>query len=294
MAKLKDENAQLKQQLNLPVQSPIETMNHQTPAMASTPYMGPNIQPSMYAGLADTDQFQGSHEAVASLLGLKQGLDNSTPVNIRTYNLDNVMLAPDRVEELFSEYFAHYHDFLPLLDPEKTPDAYQQDSKLLFWVIISIAARRFEADTQLIKNIGLPLSRLLWTTVSEVPQNYHVVKALCLLCTWPLPTSRTSTDPTFMLCGLMMRIAMQIGLHRPAHAKDFSRLPVHLREDDIKDRLKTWTVCNIVTQTCVVSWDITEKFTNSLQCFNRIRSALHSGLRTPRLSGYASHIRRTA
>lgn len=74
------------------------------------------------------------------------------------------------------------------------------------------------------------------------------MKALCILCTWPLPISSTSTDPTFMLSGLMMQIAMQIGLHRPSHAQDFTKFRVELREEELKDRVKTWAACNVVAQ----------------------------------------------
>lgn len=90
--------------------------------------------------------------------------------------------------------------------------------------------------------------RLVWATIAEVPQNYHVVKALILLCAWPMPTSSTSTDPTFMLCGLMMQIALQIGLHRPSHSQDFSKFRVELREVELQDRVVVWSVCNIVAQ----------------------------------------------
>jgi hypothetical protein len=51
-----------------------------------------------------------------------------------------------------------------------------------------------------------------------------------------------------MLCGLMMQVAMQIGLHRPSHAQDFSKFRVELREGELKDRVRTWAVCNIVAQ----------------------------------------------
>ncbi|KAL9019286.1 MAG: hypothetical protein Q9185_003460 [Variospora sp. 1 TL-2023] len=59
---------------------------------------------------------------------------------------------------------------------------------------------------------------------------------------------RTSKDPTFMLCGLMMQVAMQIGLHRPSHAQDFARFKIELREEEMKDRVKTWVACNMVSQ----------------------------------------------
>jgi hypothetical protein len=46
----------------------------------------------------------------------------------------------------------------------------------------------------------------------------------------------------------MMHAAMQIGLHRPGHTQDFSKLRIELREEELRDRVKTWAVCNIVAQ----------------------------------------------
>ena len=111
-----------------------------------------------------------------------------------------------------------------------------------------MAARRYGPDPNLLTSLSSPLSRLLWSTLADVPQDYHVVKALCLLCTWPLPISSTSADPTFMLSGVMMHVAMQIGLHRPSHAHDFSRFKVELREEELKDRAKTWAAVLVVGQ----------------------------------------------
>lgn len=143
-------------------------------------------------------------------------------------------------------FFTFYHPFIPFLDPTKNPDEYYQSSPLLFWTIISVATRRY--DPSLLTSLAVPLSEMLWKTIAEVPQNYIVVKALCILCTWPLPISSTSSDPTFMLSGLMMQIAMQIGLHRPSHAQDFSKFKVELREEELRDRVRTWATCNAVAQ----------------------------------------------
>ena len=121
-------------------------------------------------------------------------------------------------------------------------------SPLLFWTILSVGARRYEKDTTLLTSLSGPVNRFVWSTLADVPQNYHVVKALCLLCTWPFPTSSTSTDPTFMYCGMMLQVAIQIGLHRPSHSQDFSKFRIELREEELKDRVSTWAVCNIVAQ----------------------------------------------
>ena len=46
----------------------------------------------------------------------------------------------------------------------------------------------------------------------------------------------------------MMQIAMQIGLHRPTHAQDFSKFKIELREEELRDRVTTWAACNVVAQ----------------------------------------------
>ena len=145
-------------------------------------------------------------------------------------------------------FFSLFHSFMPLLDPNRTADYYYDASPLLFWTIIAVATRHYPGDKTLLTSFSGPLSRLLWATLSDVPQSYMVVKALCLLCTWPLPISSTSSDPTFMLSGLMMQIGMQMGLHRPSHAQDFARFTVEFREEELRDRVRTWAACNAVAQ----------------------------------------------
>ena len=51
-----------------------------------------------------------------------------------------------------------------------------------------------------------------------------------------------------MLSGLMMQIALQIGLHRPSHAQDFSKFRIELRDEELRDRCRTWAACNGIAQ----------------------------------------------
>jgi hypothetical protein len=193
-----------------------------------------------------SQSFMGSDEAVSSLLHLKQGGSYNLPRIVK--EIENVGLAEDAINHLFNEFWCYYHPFLPFLNPSQAPEAYYQQHPLLFWTIIAIASRRYAVDPHLLTNISGPLTRLLWTTVGEVPNNHYVVKALCLLCSWPLPTSTTSTDPTHILSGVMMKAATGIGLHRPNHTQDFSRVSVDLNKEQLHDRVVTWAVCNIVSQ----------------------------------------------
>ncbi|KAG9241517.1 hypothetical protein BJ878DRAFT_427949 [Calycina marina] len=192
----------------------------------------------------NSQSFMNSEEAVSSLLHLKQG--GYIPRIMR--EIETVRLIEDDINNLFSQFWAFYHQYLPFLDPNQTPDTYHQQHPLLFWSIIAVAARRYTTDPSLLTALTGPLSRLLWNTVGEVPNNHFVVKALCLLCTWPLPTSTTTTDPTHILGGVMMKAATGIGLHRPKHTQDFSRVSVQLSKEQLHDRVTTWAVCNIVAQ----------------------------------------------
>ncbi|KAF3003395.1 hypothetical protein E8E14_008458 [Neopestalotiopsis sp. 37M] len=189
----------------------------------------------------------GSDEAVNSLLTLKRGGSYSVATHY-AYELETVRLTEGDVNSLFKEFFTHYHRFLPFLNPDQPPDLYFQQHALLFWTIIAIASRRYRAKPILAELASGPFHRLLWGTVGDVPNSYFVVKALCLICTWPLPTSTTTADPTHILCGVMMKAATGIGLHRPSHTQDFSRVSVELNKDQLHDRVTTWAVCNIVAQ----------------------------------------------
>ncbi|EFQ99731.1 C6 zinc finger domain-containing protein [Nannizzia gypsea CBS 118893] len=220
-------------------------------APPSMPYTPSTSSMRPQQGDQASADYMKPHEAVASLLDLKSGGDHlrSPPNQIMDVKrLEDVTIHSDRIAELFTRFFTYYHPFLPLLETQKTPDEYYDTSPLLFWTILAVASRRYQTDSSLLNALSGPVMRLVWSTLADVPQSYHVVKALALLCTWPFPTSSTSTDPTFMLCGMMQQIALQIGLHRPSHAQDFSKYRVELREGELNDRVTTWAFCNIVAQ----------------------------------------------
>ncbi|KAK5093661.1 hypothetical protein LTR70_009851 [Exophiala xenobiotica] len=185
----------------------------------------------------------GTTEAAAGLLDLRGGGRGGS-----YKRLGDVALQVDRIQDLFQRFFKFCHPFLPFLNPERPPDEYYAKSPLLFWTILLVGSRHYSAEPHLFASLVRQVQTLTWSTLAEVPQNYHHVKALVLLCAWPLPCSSTSTDPTFMLAGMMMQVALQIGLHRPDHAQDFSKFRIELRQAELQDRVVTWCVCNMVAQ----------------------------------------------
>ncbi|KAJ6079454.1 hypothetical protein N7467_009207 [Penicillium canescens] len=218
--------------------TPKQESNRVSPAVYQTP------------SAMSADQYMGSQEAVASLLDLRSGFDGANYLRNggQVKRIEDVMVVPEKMVELFNLFFTYYHPFLPFLDQKQSPDEYYNSSSLLFWTIISVGARRYQGDSNLLNSLAGPVTRLVWSTLADIPQNYHVVKALSLLCSWPFPVSSTSTDPTFMLCGMMVQVAMQLGLHRPSHTQDFSKFRVELIEEELRDKVRTWAICNIVAQ----------------------------------------------
>lgn len=195
----------------------------------------------------------GANEAAASrsLLDLAQGFEGTQYGHARhptLHTLGQVSLSDADISDLITTYFDRYHHFLPVLTPGFAPSHYFGLHPLLHWAIITVAARHHSARPSLLQELKDPFQDFLWYTISKVPQTYHVVKALCLTAAWPLPTNSTSTDPSMMICGSMVQLAMSFGLHRPSHAQDFSRFKIVLKEDEIRDRMNTWVVVNLVAQ----------------------------------------------
>lgn len=210
---------------------------------------------SPFAGMSGSStSYGGANEAAAasrSLLDLASGFDSSLIASARAPTINSlakVTLSDEQIAELFGIYFTRYHPYLPLLSNEVSPASYFELCPLLYWTIITVASRRYQGRPGLLSELKPPMHELLWDTIGSVPQTHHVAKALCLLCAWPLPTSSTSLDPSILICGAMVQVAMQFGLHRPSHAQDFSRTKLELREEDIKDRMNTWVAVNICAQ----------------------------------------------
>ncbi|TGO19162.1 hypothetical protein BTUL_0005g00080 [Botrytis tulipae] len=135
---------------------------------------------------------------------------------------------------------------------------------VLGWGIVLVSARRYPQDPTLVLNLSKAYMKSLWNSISDMPQRASSIKALALLCTWPVPLIRGFTksrndkasatmglselDPTWMLSGIMMQISLQTGMHRPRHAQDFLKQTRDVSEAELSDRKLTWALCNIVSQ----------------------------------------------
>ncbi|KAL4880548.1 hypothetical protein BJY04DRAFT_228209 [Aspergillus karnatakaensis] len=172
----------------------------------------------------------------------------STPLVVipQVRMLADIRLSVEEIEDLFTIYFTHFHQFLPFLKPDKSPHAYYESSELLFWSIISVASHRSPKHPTLLSRLARAVTDLIWGIIRSVSYSVQSVQSLAILCTWPFPTSSSTSDPTYTLAGTMMQLAFQMGLHCASGAQDFTKIPLNLNTGEYGEWVATWQACNIV------------------------------------------------
>ncbi|KAF1998385.1 hypothetical protein P154DRAFT_439355 [Amniculicola lignicola CBS 123094] len=190
-------------------------------------------------------------------------------------SLDELQLVSEEIDELFLQYFTHFHPFLPILDPQLSPTDYYNKSTFLFWVIIAVASRRFEQNPTLITILAQLVTKLTWDTLQSIPSSKDVIQGLALLCTWPFPANSRGTGVSYMWAGTMVNLAIQMGLHRPSNALTLDRQDRNSVGLDEAERMKLWAACNIVTQRVSVGAGLTAPIQHD---WNSILASQHAPL----------------
>ncbi|KAF7935338.1 uncharacterized protein EAE97_008245 [Botrytis byssoidea] len=196
--------------------------------------------------------------------GKENNASSSTDSKPKDQRIDDILVTGEQLSFLFDQYFSRYHHICPILDPTQTCDQTFAQDPVLGWGIVLVSARRYPQDPTLVLNLSKAYMKFLWNSISDMPQRASSIKALALLCTWPVPLIRGFTksrndkasatmglselDPTWMLSGIMMQISLQTGMHRPRHAQDFLKQTRDVSEAELSDRKLTWALCNIVSQ----------------------------------------------
>lgn len=167
----------------------------------------------------------------------------------KSQSLEGNTLSPAVIDELFARYFQDFHHFVPFLDQSISPNEYHRRSKFLFWAILAVACRNWPKDPTLLDSIGEKVLNLALMSLRH--PTIPTIKGLLLILTWPFPKSANggpAGDVTFVICGSLLHMAMQIGLHIPTSSQDFSRVKIHLTEAEIAKRAELWGYCIVTYQ----------------------------------------------
>jgi hypothetical protein len=137
-------------------------------------------------------------------------------------------------------YFTYYHPLFPILMLPATPDGVYSASPLLFWTVITTAARHDSCDFSLLPALVPPLKRLLWSTIPAVPHTLPSLQAMSILCVWTFAVSSLPLDITFILAGILKSASMHVGLHRPDLLADYSRIRFTLEPAQLREAIRVW------------------------------------------------------
>lgn len=197
--------------------------------------------------------------------GMTSGEPNAESFECTPKSLGEIYMSTEDIQELYAEFEAKYHPFLPVMDISKGPELIYSLSPCLFWVIMLIGLRRkFRATETMAKLSTLVKSILAEITMSPIIRyspsendepvlnvaSVYSVQAFLLYTFWPPLTSSLSADTSWNTMGSAMFQAIRVGLN----CAEFSTEYATTNSEQIYEQVKTWVCCNIVSQTIASSF----------------------------------------
>ena len=137
---------------------------------------------------------------------------------------------------------------LRILDPNVSPNTFYQHAPSLFWVVVSIGSRRYTRQPTLTRILALPVTQLVLQSIIIRTKPIERIKALILLLNWPFPSGPFYREPSFLLGGALLHMAMHSGLHAPGFSQDFSKGHPKLPERELLRRAEMWAYVIITYQ----------------------------------------------
>ncbi|GME74965.1 unnamed protein product [[Candida] boidinii] len=161
-----------------------------------------------------------------------------TNTSISEFNLGDVKISLEKTNELHQRFISSYLPYLPIMVSNNCIELYQQ-SQLLFWTVM-LTACLSDPDPSLYTSLASLIKQLaIETCWIRTPRSTHIVQALLILGTWPLPNQKVLDDCSYRFIGLAKNLSLQLGLHRGEFISEFSRTQVSLPDAE-KWRTRTW------------------------------------------------------
>ena len=129
--------------------------------------------------------------------------------------------------------------------------SYHAQSPFLFWTMACTGARRFQ-DLGYFQQAATKVRELVTTSLLRIQDPIPTIQAILILCLWPLPVDTMWKDPSHVMAGAAMQLAVQNGLHKFRHEQDFRRTQTNSNDQDMGVcRIHLWLHCMIHFQRSV-------------------------------------------
>ncbi|KAI0551824.1 hypothetical protein F4679DRAFT_572120 [Xylaria curta] len=165
---------------------------------------------------------------------------------VDTVEIDCVVISAATAIEAFRVFANIFHPRFPVLVSININTIYHS-SPFLFWTILIITASRTTTPLfeQLFNQIIRPFQDMVRTEALQAPLPIQKIRALLLLCMWPMPVNAQREDPSWVYCGIAVNSALFLGLHRPNPPQ-----PSRCRSGypgNALERMTTWLGCFYVS-----------------------------------------------
>ncbi|KAF9453200.1 hypothetical protein P691DRAFT_801540 [Macrolepiota fuliginosa MF-IS2] len=148
-------------------------------------------------------------------------------------------LYPEEIQELFSLYFARINPFFSVLDPElHTAENLIWCCPFLFTVMCAVASRYYVSRPD-VYPLAMDFARdIAGQMLVEGNQSIDVCQAYLIMAVYPTPRKRWTEDRSWLLMGVAIRMAMELGLNQPP--------PPTCNDRQKLNRIRTWLNCYCV------------------------------------------------
>lgn len=167
-------------------------------------------------------------------------LQPTVPIDtaVKEFCLGDVKISLEKASELHERFVQHYLPYLPIMETNDPIELYHQ-SQLLFWTVMLTGCLSDPEPTLYISLAALIKQLAIETCWIRTPRSTHIVQALLILGTWPLPNQKVLDDCSYRFIGLAKSLSLQLGLHRGKFIQEFSRTQVELQDAE-KWRTRSW------------------------------------------------------
>lgn len=185
-------------------------------------------------------QPDSSDNSPSDAMHVASSVSGSELEQVNEFTLADVTLSLQKANELHDTFVQKYLPFLPIISSNSAIELHHR-SQLLFWTVMLIAALSEPEPSLYMKLAALIKQLAIETCWIKTPRSTHVIQALVLLSTWPLPNEKVLDDCSYRFIGLARNLSLQLGLHRGGEfIQEFTRTQTSLGPNAELWRTRTW------------------------------------------------------
>ncbi|KAG2020351.1 priB protein [Coprinopsis cinerea AmutBmut pab1-1] len=148
-------------------------------------------------------------------------------------------LYPEEIEDLFAIFFNQINPYFSILDEGyHKPATLIWTAPFLFTVVCAISSRHYASRPELYP-LAMDFARdMAGKALVEGKRSIDMCQAYLLMAVYPVPKKKWVEDRSWLLMGVAIRMAMELGLNQPA--------PGDCSEMERLNRVRTWLTCYCV------------------------------------------------